>query len=136
VLEEGKVEIDYKPIKHVTIIECTQLPLKELTRRVQTMTQLGHPAPLNWAEGVVFLCLPMPLDTNDLVEKMLEGEVVFQSVVYALMPKYDSIIKDRPYDVFVLNQTPNKVLREVAIWLNKHASIKNSITPESPKIQS
>ena len=128
---ERKVEIEYKPIKHVTIIECTQLPLKELTKRVQTMTQLGHPAPLNWAEGVVFLCLPMPLETNDLVEKMLKGEAVFQSVVYALMPKYNSIIKDRPYDVYVLNQTPNQVLREVAKWLKKHASTQKSITSES-----
>ena len=116
-----KIEVEFRPIKHVTIIDCTKLPLTELTDRVQAMTQLGQPSFLNWAEGVAFFYLPLPLDTDELIEKYLNGETVFHSVVYALMPHYSSTIRAKPYDVHVINQTSNKVLREVANWLNKHA---------------
>ncbi len=37
------------------------------------------------------------------------------------MPDYSPTINAKPYGVHVVNQTPNKVLREVARWLKKNA---------------
>ena len=119
-LQEEEIEIEYTPIKCVKIIEYTQMSLEELAKRVQAMTQLGRPTVLNWAEGVAFYIIPMPMRDNILVEKYLEGEMVLQRVVYALMPNYRPTIKVKTYDVYVLNQTPSKLLRKVTIWLKKH----------------
>jgi len=124
-MQEAEIEIEYTPIKHIKIMDVTQLSLKELAKRVQAMTQLGRPTLLNWAEGVAFLNIPMHFDSDDLVKKYLEGEIVFQNVVYALMPDYKPTIKVQTYDVYVLNQTPGKVLSAIAKWLKKHA--KNDV---------
>jgi len=124
-LSEEEINIEYTPIKRVKIMDVTQLSLKELAKRVQAMTQLGRPTLLNWAEGVAFLSIPMHFDSNGLVDKYLEGEIVLQNVVYALMPDYKPTIQVQTYDVYILNQTPSKVLSAVAKWLTKHA--KNEI---------
>ena len=118
---EAEINIEYTPIKHVKIMDVTQLSLKELAKRVQAMTQLGRPTLLNWAQGVAFLSIPMPFDSDDLVKKYLEGEIVLQNVVYAIMPNYQPTIKVQTYDVYVLNQTPSKILRAIAKWLSKRA---------------
>ncbi len=85
------------------------------------MTQLRRPTLLNWAEGVAFLGIPMHFDSDILVKKHLEGEFVFQNVIYALMPDYKPTIQVQTFDVYVLNQSPSTVLSAVAKWLKKHA---------------
>ena len=116
-MPEEEIEIEYTPIKKVKIIEAIQFSLEELAKRDQVMMQLGQPVLLNWAEGVAFLIIPMPFDSDYLVEKYLEEELVLQSVVYALMPNYSPILKVKTYDVHVLDQTPSKVLCAIARWL-------------------
>jgi len=64
-MREAEINIEYTPIKHVKIMDVTQLSLKELAKRVQAMTQLGRPTLLNWAQGVAFLSIPMPFDSDD-----------------------------------------------------------------------
>ena len=120
-MSEAEIEIEYTPIKRIKIMDVTQLSLKELAKRVQAMTQLGGPTLLNWAEGVAFLSIPMRFDSDGLVEKYLEGEIVLQTVIYGLMPEYKPTIKVQTFDVYVLNQSPSKVLSTVAKWLKKHA---------------
>ena len=116
-----KIEIEYIPIKCIKILDVTRLSLEEIAKRVQAMTQLGRPTLLNWAEGVVFLSIPMHYDSDILVKKHLEGEIVLRKVTYALMPEYKPTIKIQTYDVYVLNQNPSKVSSAVAKWLKKHA---------------
>lgn len=120
-MAETEIEIDYTPIKRIKILDVTQLSLIELAKRVQAMTQLSLPTLLSWAEGVAFLSIPMHFDSEILVKKNLEGELVLQSVIYALMPDYKPTIKAQTYDVYVLNQTPSKVSSAVAKWLKKHS---------------
>jgi hypothetical protein len=121
-MSEGTIEINYTPIKRVKIMDVTQLSLTELAKRVQAMTQLGRPTLLNWAEGVAFLSIPMRLDSDALVEKILEGEMVIQNIVYALMPEYKPTIKVQTYDVYILNQTPSRISCALGKWLKKTSS--------------
>jgi len=116
-----KIEIEYKPIRHVTIIDCTKLTLKDLSERFAALMQMGQPIPLQWAEGIAFFYIPMPLDTDYLIERYLKGEAIWQSVIYALMPKYSPKIKVGGIEVPVLDGTSNRVYREIAKWLKKHA---------------
>jgi hypothetical protein len=114
------IEIEYTPIKRIKILDVTQLSLTELAKRVQAMTQLRRPILLSWAEGVAFFSIPLHYDSDILVKKNLEGELVLQKIVYALMPDYKPTIKIQTYDVYVLNQTPSKVSCAVGKWLKKH----------------
>ena len=120
-MSESGIKIEYTPITHIQIMDVTQLSLKELAKRVQAMAQLGQPTMLNWAEGIAFLSIPMHFDSDDLVKKYLEGEIVLQNITYAPMPDYNPTIKVQTYDVYVLNQTPSKVLSAIAKWLNKYS---------------
>lgn len=120
-MSETDIEIDYTPIKRLKIIDVTQLSLTELAKRVQAMTQLRRPTMLSWAEGVAFLSIPLHYDSDILVKKHLEGEIVLQNVTYALMPEYKPTIKIQTFDVYVLNQTPSKVSRAIGKWLKEHA---------------
>ena len=124
-MPETEIKIDYTPIKCIKLLDVTQLSLTELAKRIQAMTQLGQPTMLSWAEGVAFLSIPLHYDSDILVKKHLEGEIVLQNVTYALMPDYKPTIKIQTYDVYVLNQAPNKVSSAVAKWLKKHA--KNDV---------
>ena len=124
-MQEEEIEIEYTPIKRVKIMDVTQLSLEELAKREQAMSQLEQPTLLNWAEGVAFLSIPMSFESDSLVDKYLEGEIVLQNITYALMPDYKPSIKIQTYDVYVLNQNPSKVSRAVAKWLKKHA--KNDV---------
>ena len=120
-MSETEIKIDYTPINRIKIINVIQLSLTELAKRVQAMTQLRRPAMLSWAEGIAFLSVPLHYDSEILVKKHLEGEIVLQNVTYALMPEYKPTIKIQTFDVYVLNQTPSKISRATAKWLKKHA---------------
>lgn len=120
-MQEAGIKIEYTPITHIQIMDVTKLSLKELAKRVQAMTQFGRPTMLNWAEGIAFLSIPMHFESDDLVKKYLEGEIVLQNVIYAPMPDYKTTIKVQTYDVYVLDQTPSKILRAIAKWLSKRA---------------
>ncbi|RLI46985.1 hypothetical protein DRO61_08575 [Candidatus Bathyarchaeota archaeon] len=120
-MQEAGIKIEYTPITHIQIMDVTKLSLKELAKRVQAMTQFGRPTMLNWAEGIAFLSIPMHFESDDLVKKYLEGEIVLQNIIYAPMPDYKTTIKVQTYDVYVLNQTPSKILRAIAKWLSKRA---------------
>ena len=124
-MPETEIKIDYTQINCIKILDVTQLSLTELAKRIQAMTQLGRPTMLSWAEGVAFLSIPLRYDSDILVKKNLEGEIVLQNVTYALMPDYKPTIKIQTYDVYILNQTPSKVSHAVAKWLKKHA--KNDV---------
>ena len=123
-MSNGDIKIEYKPIKHVTIVDCTKLSLKDLSERFATLMQIGQPFPLQWAEGIAFFYIPLPLDSDDLIKKYLEGETIWQSVIYAIMPKYSSKIKVGGFEVPVLDGTSNRVYREVANWLKNHSEEK------------
>lgn len=88
------------------------------------MTQMGQPIPLQWAEGIIFFYIPVPLDTDDLVERYLKGEAIWQSVIYASMPNYTHKIKVGGIEILVLNGSSNRVYREVAKWLKNHIEIE------------
>ncbi len=120
-MHDKNIEIEHRPVRHVTIIDCTKLNLKELSERFAALIQMGQPIPLQWAEGIAFFHIPMPLETSDLIERYLKGETIWQSVIYAIMPIYRPSLKVGGFEVPVLNGNTNRVYREVAKWLNKHA---------------
>lgn len=115
------VKITYKPPKEIIIFHCVELPLNELTKRFNMFRAEGQIVPLNWAEGVVFLSLPIP--ATDALEDYMEGKMLISDVVYSIMPKYEPTIGR---EIPVVDSTFDDALKELAKWLKEHSNQEKS----------
>ncbi len=120
-VQEGKVEIIYKPAKQIVILDYYQFSKDTLAQMFARIIQSGLPIMAQWAEGVLFVHFPLTPDTNDLMENYIEGKIFWGSVNFALMPEYASSIKVAGFEVPVTDVSKHPILREVAIWLRMHA---------------
>jgi hypothetical protein len=116
---EEKIEIMFQPIKKIVILECAQFSNNEFFRRVELMARSGHPVALNWAEGIVFLAMPYHPESEVMIGQTLKGTMYLSSVMFSLMPEYQSIKKMGTLEIPVIDQTSIPYLRQVAEWLKK-----------------
>lgn len=117
------MKVNYKPWEEIVIHESIQYSLENLV----TMRSLGVPpgglgARLLWAEGVAFNHNPMP-PTTDVIKENLQGRIHWNSVEWALMPKFKQFIEisQTKVKVPILNVSTNEILSAVAKWLKTSA---------------
>ncbi len=125
----GLVKITYKPYSEVVIKEYTYYPKPEaLAATLAHCIQIGQPAVILWCEGVAFIPMALPPDTETVAKEYLAGRIIWSSVIFTLMPNYQQTIKAGGIEVPIVDVTPNETLRKVALWLkervNKQASGK------------
>ena len=118
---EQPIEIALQPITKLVIFECVAFPIDEFFKRVELVAMSGQPVVLNWAEGIVFLPLPYQPNSDVIIEEALKGTMYWASVMYSLMPTYQSLKKFGAREVPIINQTLVPYLRQVAEWL-KHST--------------
>jgi len=121
--EENKIKIIYKPAKEIVILDYFQFSIEKLDQMFARLIQSGIPISAQWAEGVIFLNLPLFPDTNDLMEHYLKGRIYWSSVSFALMPKYSISIKLSGLEVPVINVSEHPALKETAKWLKEQAKL-------------
>jgi len=124
--EEKEIEIVFQPIKKIVIFECLEFSAKEFFERVELIVSSGQPLALNWAEGIVFLALPYPPDSEIIIEEALKGTMYWASVMFASMPKYEPIKRFGARELPIINQSSIPHFRQVAKWL------KNRSKPTEP----
>ncbi len=115
------VEIVYRPAKRIIILDYFQFSKDALAQMFARLIHSGLPVMAQWAEGVLFIHFPLNPETNDLMDSYLKGEVVWNTVNFALMPKYSPFIKVAGLEVPVINVSDHPILRKVAKWLKQHA---------------
>ena len=119
--EKEKVKIIYQPPKEIVILDYFQFSKENLSQMFAKIIHSGLPVVAYWAEGVLFIYFPLTPDTNDLMEKYLEGRIYWSSVNFALMPKYAPSIKVSGLEIPVVNVSEHPVMRETARWLREQA---------------
>ncbi|KYH39469.1 MAG: hypothetical protein AYL32_016080 [Candidatus Bathyarchaeota archaeon B26-2] len=119
--KKGKVEIVYKPVKKVVILDYFQFSKDALAQMFARIIHSGLPVMAQWAEGVLFVHFPLTPDTNDLMENYLKGEIIWRSVNFALMPKYSPSIKVAGLEIPVIDVSHHPVLSEAARWLREQS---------------
>ncbi|MEM2341286.1 MAG: hypothetical protein QXX94_01370 [Candidatus Bathyarchaeia archaeon] len=124
--EEGskrrsRVKILYKPPKEIVILDYFQFSRDALDQMFARLIHSGLPVIAQWAEGLIFIYFPLAPDTDELMENYLKGRIFWNSVSFALMPKYSPSIKVGGLEIPVLDVSSHPVLVEVARWLKKHA---------------
>jgi len=117
--ENEKVEIVVQPIKKIVILQCVELPIEELFKRIELIAISGQPVVLNWAEGIAFLFVHYQPDSDMIIEQMLKGTMYWDTVVFSSMPRYQSIKKFGAREIPIIDQTSFPHLRQVAEWLKK-----------------
>ena len=113
------VEIVYKPMKKVVILDRTEYALEQFVSDVVTFARSGQHIGVLWAEGVLFVPVPMPLETDRVMDDLLEGTAYWTGVMFTLKEKYEPTIKMAGTEVPVMNVTPNQPMRAVARWLKE-----------------
>ncbi|MEM1514765.1 MAG: hypothetical protein QXH24_01740 [Candidatus Bathyarchaeia archaeon] len=119
--KRGKVRVIYKPAKEIVILDYFQFSKDALDQMFARLIHSGMPIMAYWAEGLVFIYFPLAPETDELMENYLKGRIFWNSVNFALMPKYSSSIKVGGLEIPVLDVSNHPILAEVARWLRKRA---------------
>lgn len=117
------VEIIHSPVKQVVIMEYVRFPsAEELVKNM--ILPPGQPAVLYWAEGVVFLPVPLPTNNTKVVEELLNGKVYWMSVSFAPMPSYSAMLSaEKGPEALVINVSRSSLFTQIARWLkDRHSS--------------
>jgi hypothetical protein len=118
--KENKIEIVENPIKKIVILSSAQISLEEFFKRAELFAMAGQPIMLNWAEGIVFLIVPFQSDSDILIEETLKGTQYLSTVLFASMPKYESMKKvGGVREIPIVDQTSISDTRQIAQWLQK-----------------
>ncbi|MCJ7633660.1 hypothetical protein MUP77_14880 [Candidatus Bathyarchaeota archaeon] len=118
--KENKIEIVENPIKKIVILSSAQISLEEFFKRAELFAMAGQPITLSWAEGIVFLAVPFQSDSDIIIEETLKGTQYLSSVLFASMPKYESIKKVGGLrEIPIVDQTSISEMRQIAQWLQK-----------------
>ena len=116
------VKFTHRGIKEVIILECDQYStIDDLISNLALVMKSGQPVILQWAEGVLFMPLPLPPETDNLMDEYLKGRMYWTSVVFALMPEYEHVVKKDNIEIAVLNATSSSILCQAAKWLKNRA---------------
>lgn len=118
------VKIVYRAPKEIVILECVRNTREELIEAAATVARIGLPAVAGWAEGILFTYTPLdPTSTDDLLDQYIkEGRTYWTSVRYALMPKFEPVVKSGTIEIPVLDASSNPSLRDAAIWLKTRST--------------
>jgi hypothetical protein len=122
-LVKDLVKITFKPWDEVVIHEAIKYKLSDLIARSSLGVQPGGLAPpLNWAEGVAFRPVPMPMN-DEVTRELLQGKVHWNGVEWALMPEFKSVIliADINAKIPVIDVSATAILCEIAKALKGQA---------------
>ena len=119
------MKIVYEPYSELVIKEYTYYPKPEaLAATLAHCIQIGQPAVILWCEGVAFVPMALPPDTEAVAKEYLAGRIIWSSVIFTLMPNYQQTLKVGVIEVPVVDITPNETLRQAALWLKEQITEK------------
>jgi hypothetical protein len=118
-LSEEGIEIEYRPIRKVVILELLELTSKELFNRISAIRMAGQPLPLNWAEGIVFFAMPASAEITEVDENIMKGTAYFSAIMYSSLPKYQPMAQVGVDKIPIIDQSKNRVYTSITKWLKQ-----------------
>ena len=118
------VKVTYQPWEEIVIHEAVEYPIAALLE----MQSLGVPPgamgrSLMWANGVAFAYVAMPAN-DDVVADQLKGKMHWASLVFAMMPTFESaiLLQEMNIRIPMVDVSGNPTLYSVARWLRDRAA--------------
>jgi len=118
-LIEDNIEIEYRPVKKIVLLDLEKLDGEELFKRVSAIRMAEQPIFLNWAEGIVFIALPASTDITEVDENITKGTAYFAGVTYSLMPKYQPLVQVGADKIPIIDQSKSLIFKSIAEWIIK-----------------
>ena len=120
-MSENDVLVKYEPFKEVVIMDRDYFATPEDIARFASIIAGGKAAGLYWAQGVVFLCSPLPASSETIGKMLLErGRVYWTFLGHSQMPKYQPVIETREKMIVpVVDMSSNALFQKVAAWLKE-----------------
>lgn len=119
-IDEKAVKIIYQPIEEIVIGEFVLVKdVEELARPLGLASVYSQTIGLQWAEGVVFIFVPMGLVTDFGQSEYIEsGRIHIPSIPFALMEIYEKSIRTHEGMIVpIINASESPIMRELALWL-------------------
>ena len=118
-MTEDIIDVEYRPIKKIVILDLEELDKDELLKRVSAIRMNEQPIFLNWAEGIVFIALPASTDITEVDENIMKGTAYFAVVTYSSMPKYQPLAQVGADKIPIIDQSRSPVFKSIAKWIEK-----------------
>jgi len=105
-------------------MDYTQYPNPEILATNLTFSiQSGQSVAILWSGGIAFIPAPIHPDTEIIAKEYLEGRIIWPTVVFSLMPKYQQLIKVGALELPLIDVTSDPILKKAALWLKNKAKI-------------
>ena len=118
-VKENNIEIEYRPIRKIVLVDLEKLDKDELFERASAIHMAGQPIFLSWAEEIVFIAMPASPDITEVDENIMKGIVYFASVIYSIMPKYQSLAQVGADKIPIIDQSKSPIFESIAKWIMK-----------------
>ena len=119
VVREDDIEIEYRPIRKIVVLDLEKLDKDELFERASAIRMTGEPIFLNWAEGIVFIAMPASPDITEVDENIMKGTAYFAGVTYSIMSKYQSLAQVGADKIPIIDQSASSMFNSIAKWIMK-----------------
>jgi hypothetical protein len=116
------MKVEYRPWKKLEIRAYQRFQnAEDFANHIAApvMPMMSGSTNLLWADGVLFRHVPLSSPTEAISTEQLKGNLVWDTLDFALMPKYVPELKpaSRPsFSISVLNVSGNRLFVEVAKW--------------------
>ena len=119
------VDIVFQPVKKLIVMEYTLYSDPEtLASTLKNTVESKRLTFLSWAEGIVFIQIPYPIQTDVSTEELGRGNVYWATISYSFMPKFKRSIPIGEREISVVDVTPSETLKQIAVWLKKRTEGK------------
>ncbi|MDR0797512.1 MAG: hypothetical protein LBE70_02175 [Nitrososphaerota archaeon] len=113
--------VTYTPYKQISIFEKTFFDAPEDLARFITLMASGRAPGLYWANGIVFIYVPLSASVTNIAKELIEnGKQYWLFVGYTLMPTCTKIIETKEKLIVpVIDVSSNEILNQVTKWLKQ-----------------
>ena len=118
-LTEDDIEVEYRPVKKIVVLNLEELNKEELFKRVSAIRMAEQPIFLNWAEGIVFIALPESPEITEVDENITKGIAYFADVTYSSMDKCQPVVQVGADKIPIIDQSKSPIFRSIAKWIIK-----------------
>ena len=117
-MPEDNIEIEYRPIRKIVILNLEELDKEELFKRTSAIRMIEQPIFLNWAEGIVFIAVQASIEIAEVEENILKGTTYFAGVTYSIMPEYQHLAQVGADKIPIIDQSRSPIFRSIAKWIS------------------
>lgn len=109
------VEVEYQPIRKIIVHEAIKHTSEEFVRMFAQAKSNTPPQPVRWIDGIIFNYSAMQPTPELINERVRDGVVHWDFIIFAKMPDYQNIVThpDTQVQLRVIDNSNNSAIVDV-----------------------